>query len=140
MPGVRAALRVPDARWAVACLPVVRWRRSAEAAVGLRRRCHRRPAFHARPGRVVRHVRRSARPRLLLDELILTLLSGGAGGPGGAGGAGRAGRAGKTGAFPFRAYPASPALPAPSTHLPAPPDPPAPPALPALPAPTAYGR
>src|SRR2546426_7757388 len=108
MPGVRATLRVPDARWAVARLSVVRRRRSAETAVGVRRRRRRRPAFHAGRDRVVRHVRRSARPRRLFDELVLTLLSGGAGGPGrsggsgGARGAGTTGRAGKTGAFPFR--------------------------------------
>src|SRR5438128_9365884 len=91
MPGVRASLRVPDARWAVARLSLVRRRRSAEPAVGVRRRRRRRPAFHAGRDRVVRHVRRSARPRRLFDELVLTLLPGGAGGPGRSGGSGGAG-------------------------------------------------
>src|SRR2546422_980567 len=99
MPGVRASLRVPDARWAVARLSLVRRRRSAETAVGVRRRRRRRPAFHAGRDRVVRHVRRSARPRRLFDELILTLLPGGAGG---AGGPGRSGGSGGAGAGPTR--------------------------------------
>src|SRR2546422_11473255 len=94
MPGVRASFRVPDARWAVARLSLVRRRRSAETAVGVRRRRRRRPAFHAGRNPVVRHVRRSPRPRRLFDELVLTLLPGGAGGAGGPGWFGGAGGGG----------------------------------------------